>query len=111
MARLTEGEAKMRVNNALDADEVAEDHVSRGLTNCRTTGRPRMVELDLEDGLAVVTIDRPPARNAIGLDTMADLETALDAAEAERAPRAAAARLWGSEEHWEAAEKVMTRGK
>ncbi|WP_037678977.1 ferredoxin--NADP reductase [Streptomyces griseus] len=27
MARLTDGEAKMRVNNALDADEVAEGHV------------------------------------------------------------------------------------
>ncbi|WP_181802034.1 enoyl-CoA hydratase/isomerase family protein [Streptomyces shenzhenensis] len=40
-----------------------------------------MVELELEDGLAVVTIDRPHARNAIDLDTMGQLEKALDAAE------------------------------
>ncbi|MCX4766597.1 enoyl-CoA hydratase/isomerase family protein [Streptomyces sp. NBC_01275] len=40
-----------------------------------------MVELELEDGLAVVTIDRPHARNAIDLATMAELEKALDAAE------------------------------
>ncbi|MER5430025.1 enoyl-CoA hydratase/isomerase family protein [Streptomyces sp. NPDC002588] len=39
-----------------------------------------MVELELEDGLAVVTIDRPQARNAIDLGTMAELEKALDAA-------------------------------
>ncbi|MFF0224073.1 enoyl-CoA hydratase/isomerase family protein [Streptomyces sp. NPDC004629] len=39
-----------------------------------------MVELELEDGLAVVTIDRPHARNALGLDTMGELEEALDAA-------------------------------
>ncbi|MEH0421279.1 enoyl-CoA hydratase/isomerase family protein [Streptomyces sp. B21-083] len=40
-----------------------------------------MVELELEDGLAVVTIDRPHARNAIDLGTMGELEKALDAAE------------------------------
>ncbi|MFC4503506.1 MULTISPECIES: enoyl-CoA hydratase/isomerase family protein [Streptomyces] len=40
-----------------------------------------MVELELEDGLAVVTIDRPHARNAVDLATMAELEKALDAAE------------------------------
>ncbi|WNM31892.1 enoyl-CoA hydratase/isomerase family protein [Streptomyces sp. Li-HN-5-11] len=39
-----------------------------------------MVELELEDGLAVLTIDRPHARNAIDLDTMGELEKALDAA-------------------------------
>ncbi|MFI5798132.1 enoyl-CoA hydratase/isomerase family protein [Streptomyces sp. NPDC051677] len=39
-----------------------------------------MVELELQDGLAVLTIDRPHARNAIDLDTMAELEKALDAA-------------------------------
>lgn len=39
-----------------------------------------MVDLEIDDGLAVVTIDRPHARNAIGLDTMDQLEKALDAA-------------------------------
>jgi enoyl-CoA hydratase/carnithine racemase len=38
-----------------------------------------MVDLELDDGLAVLTIDRPDARNAISLDTMAELEKALDA--------------------------------
>ncbi|HEY7050512.1 MAG TPA: enoyl-CoA hydratase/isomerase family protein [Mycobacterium sp.] len=38
-----------------------------------------MVDLELDDGLAVLAIDRPHARNAISLDTMAELEKALDA--------------------------------
>jgi enoyl-CoA hydratase len=38
------------------------------------------VRLDLDGGVAVVTIDRPSARNAIGLATMDELEGALDAA-------------------------------
>ena len=33
-----------------------------------------MVDLEFEDGLAVLTIDRPHARNAISLDTMDQLE-------------------------------------
>src|ERR1700757_4221429 len=41
-----------------------------------------MVDLELDDGLAVLTIDRPEARNAISLDTMTDLEKALDALDA-----------------------------
>ncbi|KUI38803.1 enoyl-CoA hydratase [Mycobacterium sp. IS-1496] len=40
-----------------------------------------MVDLEIEDGLAVVTIDRPHARNAISLETMGQLEKALDGAE------------------------------
>lgn len=44
-----------------------------------------MVELELSDGLAVVTIDRPQARNAIAPETMDQLEKALDAAEGARA--------------------------
>ena len=40
-----------------------------------------MVDLDLDDGLAVITIDRPHARNAISLDTMDQLEKALDGAQ------------------------------
>ncbi|MEU1180377.1 enoyl-CoA hydratase/isomerase family protein [Streptomyces sp. NPDC005820] len=40
-----------------------------------------MVELEIENGLAVVTIDRPHARNAVDLTTMAELEKALDAAD------------------------------
>jgi enoyl-CoA hydratase/carnithine racemase len=39
------------------------------------------LEFDQEsDGLAVLTIDRPHARNAIALDTMEQLEKAQDAA-------------------------------
>jgi enoyl-CoA hydratase len=40
-----------------------------------------MVDLELDQGLAVITIDRPEARNAIAPDTMDQLEKALDAAE------------------------------
>ncbi len=39
-----------------------------------------MVDLEIDDGLAVLTIDRPHARNAIALDTIQQLEQALDAA-------------------------------
>ena len=39
-----------------------------------------MVHLDLDDGLAVITIDRPHARNAISLSTMDRLDEALDGA-------------------------------
>jgi enoyl-CoA hydratase/carnithine racemase len=44
-----------------------------------------MVDLELDDGLAIVTIDRPQARNAISLETMDQLEKALDGAEGARA--------------------------
>lgn len=44
-----------------------------------------MVDLELDDGLAVITIDRPHARNAISLETMDQLEKALDGAEGARA--------------------------
>jgi len=37
-----------------------------------------MVDLEFDDGLAVITIDRPHARNAISLETMDQLEKALD---------------------------------
>src|SRR6476619_103790 len=40
-----------------------------------------MVDLECDDGLAVITIDRPHARNAISLETMDQLEKALDGAE------------------------------
>jgi enoyl-CoA hydratase len=43
------------------------------------------VDLHLADGLAVVTIDRPHARNAVAPATMAELEDALDAAAGARA--------------------------
>lgn len=39
-----------------------------------------MVDLELDDGLAVITIDRPHARNAIAPETMDQLEIAIDAA-------------------------------
>jgi enoyl-CoA hydratase len=39
-----------------------------------------MVDVEIDDGLAVLTIDRPHARNAIALDTMDQLEKALDEA-------------------------------
>ncbi|WP_167099626.1 enoyl-CoA hydratase/isomerase family protein [Mycobacterium sp. DL592] len=44
-----------------------------------------MVDLDWSDDLAVLTIDRPHARNAIALSTMGELEEALDAAAQARA--------------------------
>ena len=37
-----------------------------------------MVELEWDDGLAIITINRPQARNAISLDTMGELDDALD---------------------------------
>ena len=39
-----------------------------------------MVDVEWSDSLAVLTIDRPHARNAIALSTMGELEEALDAA-------------------------------
>jgi enoyl-CoA hydratase/carnithine racemase len=39
------------------------------------------VDVEFDDGLAIVTIDRPHARNAISLETMDQLEKALDGAE------------------------------
>ncbi|MGV0794128.1 enoyl-CoA hydratase/isomerase family protein [Mycolicibacterium sp. XJ1819] len=44
-----------------------------------------MVDLEIVDGLAVITIDRPQARNAISLETMGQLEKALDGAHEARA--------------------------
>lgn len=44
-----------------------------------------MIDLAVDQGLAVVTIDRPHARNAISLGTMDELEKALDAAAGARA--------------------------
>ncbi|WP_059022004.1 enoyl-CoA hydratase/isomerase family protein [Mycobacterium sp. M26] len=44
-----------------------------------------MVDLEWSDRLAVLTIDRPHARNAIALSTMGELEEALDAAAGARA--------------------------
>jgi enoyl-CoA hydratase len=48
----------------------------------------QMVDLEFDDGLAVLIIDRPHARNAISLDTMAELERALDAVDASKTARA-----------------------
>ncbi|WNG85975.1 enoyl-CoA hydratase/isomerase family protein [Mycobacterium sp. ITM-2016-00317] len=39
-----------------------------------------MVDLEIDDGLAIITIDRPHARNAISLETMEQLDKALDGA-------------------------------
>jgi enoyl-CoA hydratase len=44
-----------------------------------------MVDLELDQGLAVITINRPEARNAIAPATMEQLDKALDAAEGARA--------------------------
>lgn len=43
------------------------------------------VDLELADGLAVITIDRPQARNAIAPTTMDELEKAIESAEGARA--------------------------
>ena len=39
-----------------------------------------MVDLELDEGVAVITVNRPHARNAIALSTMDELEKAIDAA-------------------------------
>lgn len=44
-----------------------------------------MIELEVADGSAVVTINRPHARNAIALDTMDELDKAIDGAAGARA--------------------------
>ena len=44
-----------------------------------------MVDLEIDGGLAVVTIDRPHARNALSLQTMDSLAEALDGAAGARA--------------------------
>jgi enoyl-CoA hydratase/carnithine racemase len=44
-----------------------------------------VVDLEVDDGLAVITIDRPQARNAIALATMDELEKAIEAAAEVRA--------------------------
>jgi enoyl-CoA hydratase/carnithine racemase len=43
-------------------------------------GERLMVDLELDGGLAIITIDRPHARNAISLETMDQLDKALDGA-------------------------------
>ena len=48
-------------------------------------GECLMVDLELDGELAVITIDRPHARNAISLDTMDALNAALDGAAGARA--------------------------
>jgi enoyl-CoA hydratase/carnithine racemase len=48
-------------------------------------GESVVVDLELEQGLAVITIDRPHTRNAISLATMDELEKAIDAAAEARA--------------------------
>jgi len=45
----------------------------------------RDLRLDLDRGVAVISIDRPGARNALALRTMAELDEALDAARVQRA--------------------------
>ncbi|MGW0246158.1 enoyl-CoA hydratase/isomerase family protein [Nocardia goodfellowii] len=44
-----------------------------------------MVDLEVDQGLAVITINRPHARNAIAPETMGELEKAIDAAAGARA--------------------------
>jgi enoyl-CoA hydratase len=44
-----------------------------------------MVDLDIDEGLAIITIDRPHARNAIAPETMDQLDDAIDGAQGARA--------------------------
>jgi enoyl-CoA hydratase len=48
-------------------------------------GESQMVDLELDEGVAVITIDRPQARNAIAPSTMDELDDALDKAKGARA--------------------------
>ena len=50
------------------------------------------VRIEIEDGVAVVTIDRPEVRNAIGFATVDELDAALDRCRAIRCRRTRAAR-------------------
>ncbi len=43
------------------------------------------MDLEIDDGLAIITIDRPHARNAISLETMDQLDDALDGTAGARA--------------------------
>src|SRR4051794_41607463 len=57
-----------------------------GMENANTANGERlMVDLEIDDGLAIITIDRPHARNAISLETMDQLDKALDGAEGAQA--------------------------
>jgi enoyl-CoA hydratase len=57
-----------------------------GRENANTAdGERLMVDLEIDDGLAIITIDRPHARNAISLETMDQLDKALDGAEGAQA--------------------------
>jgi len=44
-----------------------------------------MVDLDIDEGLAIITIDRPHARNAIAPETMDQLDDAIDGAQGAQA--------------------------
>ena len=53
----------------------------RDIQNAKSAAEIDTVDLELDEGLAVIIIDRPHACNAIAPDTMEQLEKALDAAE------------------------------
>jgi len=61
-----------------------ENRVDNGRSDAPPVHAP-MVDLELDDGLAIVTIDRPHARNAISLETMDRLDDALDGTAGARA--------------------------
>jgi enoyl-CoA hydratase len=56
----------------------------RDIRNAKSAAEIDTVDLELDEGLAVIIIDRPHACNAIAPDTMEQLEKALDAAEGAR---------------------------
>ena len=56
---------------------VADEGTAR-MPDAEAPRSPGGVHIDLDDGVAVVTIDRPEARNAIGFATIDELDAALD---------------------------------
>src|SRR6186997_606054 len=70
------------VRMSLDAPPIRPAMLFSDTENANTAhGECLMVDLELDDGLAIVTIDRPHARNAISLETMDQFDKALDGAE------------------------------
>ncbi len=70
-------------NNFAARNRIA-DAASCGIRNAKSAAETDTVDVEFDEGIAVITIDRPHARNAIAPHTMEQLEEALDAVEGAR---------------------------